>query len=282
MVGFAPAIEPGASLLLAFSAPQPTPPSSTFDTVVLLSPSRTNASRAFAALEAGYNVVVGSSGSAQWDPELATRRDQNQITTINFDLAPTAADREWSDWFDQLPNELSRRCMMIILGDTTASLPSRRSSSSAAAFASAAHSRRFLVNVADDPNLSDFSWPTTHRFDLGPDRADALPNARATAGHVNSSRSPLQMALTTNSSGCRLASRLKREMVAALPSNVGAAVAAVGRLREELSASGAGSGVAEESEGPLNRPVEQLTRDRSRQLEKWAQVMGHSGKDASR
>jgi len=282
MTGFAPAVQPGASLLLAFSAPAPSPPSRAFDTVLLLAPSRTNASRAHAALEAGYKVVVGSAASASWDPELATRRDQHQLTTVSWEVLPAATDVEWVAWFDQLPAEVTQRCMMIVLGDTTAALPSRRTKASVLAFAAAAHARRFLVNVADYPTFSDFSWPTTHRFDLGPDRAEDLPNARATAGVVNSTRSPLQIALTTNSSGCRLASRLKREMVSALPSNVGKAVAAVGQLRRDLTGQVEGDAVADETEGPLNRPVEQLTRDKSSQLEKWAAAMGGAGKSGDR
>lgn len=74
----------------------------------------------------------------------------------------------------------TQRCMVVILSDTTAALRRRRLQSSVTAFATAVHVRRLLINVADYRSVSDFSWPTTHRFGLDPDQPDRLPNARAT------------------------------------------------------------------------------------------------------
>lgn len=259
-----PTAQPGASLLLSFSS---LPSSSKHHTILVLAPSRISSLRTFAALEAGYRVILGASPTSTWDPELAHRRAQGEISTVDWDLNADAGEEEWAAWFDSLDGETKRTCMMVVLGDTmprSGASTERRTFGSAQAFAKAANERRYLVNVADAPTLSDFSFPVTHRFDLGSSEAP-------------SAKSPLQLALTTNSSACRLATRLRREIVASLPSNVGAAVLAVSKLRAELAAEatesswnkGAG-GDSEEVELAgvgFNRPVEQLTREKSEQLE---------------
>ncbi|SCV71611.1 BQ2448_3199 [Microbotryum intermedium] len=268
---------PGASLLLALSAPiaSSSTTSPTHDTLLLLAPSRISALRAFAALEAGYRVVVGASITHEWDSELAWRKEQGQIETIDWDLPFDADEGAWGQWFDQsLPISISSQCMLVVLGDTMTSTsvshsqPRRRSFSSAQAFKRIANQRRYLVNIADAPTLSDFSWPTTHRFPL--DSATPL-----------SDKSPLQLALTTNSSACRLATRLRREVVATLPSNVGAGVLAISKLRASLAAQLGGSEVAWEKGDSqevelagvrFNRPVAQLTREKSEQLDRLSLI----------
>ncbi|KAF8753673.1 Sirohem biosynthesis protein C-terminal [Rhizoctonia solani] len=87
-----------------------------------------------------------------------------------------------------------------------------------------------------------------------------------------------QLAVTANGHGCRLASRLKREVVARLPRNVGDAVDNVGRLRllarsededpEALSSAMTmhDSGVQffdEDDSSPINKPVPQRSHDES-------------------
>jgi len=77
-----------------------------------------------------------------------------------------------------------------------------------------------------------------------------------------------------------LATRLRREIVSSLPKSVGAAVLSVSELRKELKReqqvekeeeNEMGEGDSEETEGVgLNRPVEQLTREKSRLLEDLA------------
>jgi uroporphyrin-III C-methyltransferase len=64
------------------------------------------------------------------------------------------------------------------------------------------------------PDLCDFSFTSTHRFES------------------SESKTPLQIGVTTNGQGCRLAGRIRREIVARLPPEAGAAVQTVGRLRE--------------------------------------------------
>ncbi|CUA78416.1 uroporphyrin-III C-methyltransferase [Rhizoctonia solani] len=120
------------------------------------------------------------------------------------------------------------------------------------------------------PSLCDFTFPATHRFPLSSQCTD--PNLRT----VDVKGSALQLAVTANGHGCRLASRLKREVIARLPRNVGDAVDNVGRLRhlarsqdedpEALSSAIAmhDSGVQfgeEDDPTPINKPVPQRTKD---------------------
>ncbi|KAL8292642.1 hypothetical protein RQP46_001254 [Phenoliferia psychrophenolica] len=289
-----PQPQPGASLLLSFASSPPSSPSSTFSSVLLISPTRLSAVRAFAALEAGYTVFIAAASDDVWDSELAARRSSGQVIVVDFGLGPGANEKEWGAWMDQLPGEVRSSCMFLVLNDTlppppststSASTPSheskaatRRSYASALAFRQAANSRRYLVNIADAPLLSDFSWPSSHRFALS-SSSSSTPTSTSDA-----SKSPLQIAVTTNSSACRLASRLRREIVASLPENVGAGVLAVASLRKELAGAAVvakgwseedGEARVETSGTGLNRPVVQLSVEQSEELAKVA-VAGRS------
>ncbi|KAF8532094.1 tetrapyrrole methylase [Gautieria morchelliformis] len=70
------------------------------------------------------------------------------------------------------------------------------------------------------PSLCDFSFPATHRF-------RSAENSEPTA---------LQIGIVTNSKGCRLSSRITREIIARLPRGIGNAVDNVGRLRDKAKA----------------------------------------------
>ncbi|GKT96555.1 siroheme synthase [Colletotrichum tofieldiae] len=69
---------------------------------------------------------------------------------------------------------------------------------------------RIPVNVVDAPQLCSFSLLSTH-----------------TDG-------PLQIGVTTNGRGCKLASRIRREVAAALPTDLGAACARLGDVRRRI------------------------------------------------
>ncbi|KAK6223845.1 siroheme synthase [Colletotrichum tabaci] len=71
---------------------------------------------------------------------------------------------------------------------------------------------RIPVNVVDAPQLCSFSLLSTH-----------------TDG-------PLQIGVTTNGRGCKLASRIRREVAAALPTDLGAACARLGDVRRRIQA----------------------------------------------
>ncbi|GAA6021409.1 hypothetical protein JCM11491_006699 [Sporobolomyces phaffii] len=282
----------GASLLLSFSpATWPSDPPQPPPAVLLLGPTRLSALRTFAALEAGYTVLVGgpsssasSDPSSQWDPELRHRLAAREITAIPFDLARDASEDEWATWFDASSAALAGVTLIGLSDTLVSSKAARRTLDSAKAFRTHARRRRFVVNVADRPELSDFSWMVSHRFDLAyPSDANTNGNGHRDTTSL-ATKSPLQLALTTNSSACRLATRLRREIVASLPKTAGAAVLAVSELRKELKREQEaekddielGEGDSEETEGAgLNRPVEQLTREKSRLLEELALVKPH-------
>ncbi|KAI9769377.1 MAG: hypothetical protein M1840_004079 [Geoglossum simile] len=69
---------------------------------------------------------------------------------------------------------------------------------------------RIPVNVTDAPNLSSFSLLSTH--------VDG----------------PLQIGVTTSGRGCKLASRIRREIVSSLPTNLGAACERLGTIRRRI------------------------------------------------
>ncbi|KAH6900787.1 tetrapyrrole methylase [Thelonectria olida] len=69
---------------------------------------------------------------------------------------------------------------------------------------------RIPVNVVDAPHLCTFSLLSTH--------ADG----------------PLQIGVTTNGRGCKLASRIRREIAASLPSQLGPACARLGDVRRRI------------------------------------------------
>lgn len=69
---------------------------------------------------------------------------------------------------------------------------------------------RIPVNVVDNPNLCSFSILSTH------------------------SDGPLQIGVTTNGRGCRLASRIRREVAASLPPTLGTACAKLGEVRRRI------------------------------------------------
>ncbi|KAJ9623906.1 uroporphyrin-III C-methyltransferase [Taxawa tesnikishii (nom. ined.)] len=69
---------------------------------------------------------------------------------------------------------------------------------------------RIPVNVADAPNLCTFTLLSTH-----------------TSG-------PLQVGVTTSGKGCKLASRIRREIASALPSDLGPAVERLGTIRRRI------------------------------------------------
>ena len=260
-----PAPEPGASLILAFTPATPSASSSRQQGILLLGATRLSALRAFSALEAGYRVVVGAAQDEEsaWDAEVRHRVESGEVDRIDWHLAADADEAAWRDWFAAAEsNGAFDGVRLVVLSDTIASSTQsrrqRRTLASAQAFRHEAERRRFLVNVADCPALSDFAFATSHRFDL----ESPTPSRR---------KSPLQLALTTNTSACRLATRLRRELVASLPKSAGSAVEAVGHLREELrTKAAAGQAIAdgeddsEETQGVgLNRPVEQLSRAKS-------------------
>lgn len=69
---------------------------------------------------------------------------------------------------------------------------------------------RIPINVADAPNLCTFSLLATHRD------------------------GPLQIGVTTSGRGCRLSSRIRREIASFLPPNFGSAIERLGTIRRRI------------------------------------------------
>lgn len=93
---------------------------------------------------------------------------------------------------------------------TTTSTASLGEGLSAQLISAVCKRNRIPVNVVDNPSLCSFSILSTH------------------------SDGPLQIGVTTNGRGCRLASRIRREVAASLPPTLGKACAKLGEVRRRI------------------------------------------------
>ncbi|KAI3485723.1 hypothetical protein L1887_50879 [Cichorium endivia] len=293
---------PTASLLLSHR-----PPAGKL--VLVLGTGKLAASRCFACLEAGIRPVVLSVAASPANracAEIQHRIDSAQALhhSIESNALSTADSVEqcWNhilDTYDGEDNDVFAVCITDTLhsGDepsASASTASRNKPSlegddelldTVAPLSSYARAeiisrlcrkRRIPINVADKPNLCDFSFPASYRFPctnpISPldSTGDAMLQIRSTDAVSSSS---LQIAVTTNGRGCRLAGRLRREIVSALPHNVGDAVEKVGIMRDlakrqaekPQDASGtAAATVGASASSPLKRPQAQCSTRRQR------------------
>ena len=227
-----PDVQDGASLLLAFHARPQT-------AVLILGGDQLASSRAFSALEANYEVIIMVlGGHTSVCEELAWRATQDQLTIVDFESDTTPASVDERDDGLALANYLDAHLSvrLVFVTDTIlggSSPTPRRSRASAEQLYSVCRGRRVPVNMTDMPDLCDFTLPSAHR----------VPGT------------PLQLAVTTNGQGCRLGARIRRELVARLPRDVGTAVVRVGELRRLARA----EGEADDEHHTLtpNRPVPQ-------------------------
>ncbi|SNX85734.1 related to MET1 - siroheme synthase [Melanopsichium pennsylvanicum] len=222
------------------------------------------ASRCFACLEAAIKPIVisvspsDSSKPNQACPEIQHRIASGQVLHHTVDSIAFSTKSSVQTTFDHILNTFDgdyNAIFAVCITDTLHSGDDPHSSSSVAhaaakngddelsdtlapltSYARAeiithlCRKRRIPINVADKPNLCDFSFPANYRFPctnpLTP--TAAIASASATSAHSSS----LQIAVTTNGRGCRLAGRIRREIVSALPHNVGDAVEKVGVMRD--------------------------------------------------
>ncbi|KAI0354669.1 uroporphyrin-III C-methyltransferase [Trametes cingulata] len=261
---------PGASLLLSFRP---------INKVVLIIGSNTVAAkRAFAALEAEANVVVLARGGIDAAcEELRWRAQQGQLEFYDLDALPCSSAGASDDWRDAKAIDTfiftrPTRVHLVCVTDTVSS-PNpayRRTHASAKEIVRGCRHRGIPINVTDMPDLCDFSFMSTQRF------------ADAESGKPSS----LQVGVTTNGRGCRLAGRVRRDIIASLPKEVGSAVAKVGRLRELAYATDSPDELQAERElhedgapdtpnepVPQRRVHEETSAERARRRMKWvAQV----------
>lgn len=221
--------KPGASLLLSFSfriqkSSSPAP-------FLILGSGPLAAQRAFSALEAEASVVViGQGGPETACGEIRWRVSNGQIGWVDLGVQRTTSSDTASDTDSEdallLEKYLSTAPSpkFLCVTDTLISSATRRSRASAAAIYELCRSRNINVNTTDYPDLCDFSFATTYRFSDSPESSSSSSQPSNTGG-------ALQVAITTNGQGCRLAGRIKREIITRLPKDVGRAVKNVGRLR---------------------------------------------------
>ncbi|KAG8219238.1 uroporphyrin-III C-methyltransferase [Butyriboletus roseoflavus] len=185
-------------------------------------------SRAYASLEADAVVkVLVNGGRGAVCEELRWRVEHGQLEVIDWDNLPVPESSASSQDIDtpQISREIA--ALNHYLADTPISLVCVTDTTLTSQFPSIARLRathlarlcrahRIPINVADMSELCDFSFTATHRF----------------VDPVSSSKSPLQIGVTTNGEGCRLAGRVRREIVAGLSKDVGTAVTKVGQLRK--------------------------------------------------
>ena len=202
--------------------------------VLLVGANRLAASRAFSLLEAGAKVTIVSSGSIEGaHEELRHRAESKEIDFVQKTFSEGSAG--WSAFLEE------KSIALVCVTDTLIGSLGQRSRSAAEDIYQACKNSRIPVNISDHPHLSNYSFPSVHRF----------------AGANGPSH--LQVAVSTNGRGCRLSSRLKREIVTRLPPSVGAAVDNVGHLRLRARSRSRERTVSEDDpETPLNNPVHQL------------------------
>jgi len=193
----------GASLLLSFRLEQ--------KTTVIVGSSALAAKRAFAALEANSSVVVFSKDGGLCE-ELRWRAENGQLT-----LKPLgSSEEEDEDTLESYLGSSTGDISFVCVTDTLSTISEgKRSFESANRIHQICQRHRVPVNISDLPRLCDFSFTSTHRFI---DTATNTPSL-------------LQIGVTANGQGCRISGRIRREIVAALPKEVGAAASTMGRLR---------------------------------------------------
>ncbi len=195
----------GASLLLAFSLPS--------KTVLVIGGGNLAATRAFAALQADARVVVwveGGLGSVC--DELAYRASQQELEVCDLDRDPS---------LDGFLSEAGTQVSFAFITDTLmGTTGKKRSTQSSMRLRENLHRHRIPTNVADMPAFCDFTIPAAHRF-----------------SHSKTFEpTSLQLAVTTNGRGCRLASRIRRDVVSKLPTTVADAVETISQLRSRAKA----------------------------------------------
>ncbi|KAJ6541669.1 uroporphyrin-III C-methyltransferase [Mycena capillaripes] len=249
-------LQGGASLLLSFRLHN--------RGILILGSGPLAASRAFSALEADSAVtVIAKGGISSACEELQWRAQQNQLSVLDWDALPQSSASEEDSSLDCYLSA-TREIRFVCITDTVLGDPQRRSRASAERIYRVCMARNITVNTTDMPDLCDFSFTATHRFE----------------DPVSGARTALQIGVTTNGQGCRLGSRLKREIVSLLPKEVGAAVDRVGAMRglarpdavlEDESCEDSGMSTPNEPVPPRS-PTETEVERTSRRMKWVAQV----------
>ncbi|KIY50989.1 uroporphyrin-III C-methyltransferase [Fistulina hepatica ATCC 64428] len=237
-----PAPQKGASLILSFRLYA--------KTTIVIGSGSVAAARAFAALEADSKVVVIADGGldAACD-ELKWRSSRNQLQIFDWDALPTSSGTASGNQIQALQSYIARTPSVRFVCVTDTLLDSKRpprTRTSAEEIYRVCQAAGVLVNTTDVPELCDFSFTSTHRF----------------VNPKNGERTALQIGITSNGQGCRIAGRVKRDVVASLPRDIGVAVQMVGRMRKlarEADVSAEVASLDEDTVPSPNQPVAQHT-----------------------
>jgi hypothetical protein len=97
-----------------------------------------------------------------------------------------------------------------------------------------------VLTALDDPALSKHIYSLAKKHNMNINVADVPPLCDFYFGSVIR-RGPLQVMISTNGKGPRLANRIRRQIEAGLPDNVGEAIENIGELRKQLRKKAPGS-----------------------------------------
>lgn len=90
-----------------------------------------------------------------------------------------------------------------------------------------------VLTAVDDPEASSAIWKLCKEKKIAANIADVPPECDFYFGSVHRD-GPLQIMVSTNGNGPKLANIVRRQIAAGLPKNIGAAVQRVGMLRKKL------------------------------------------------
>lgn len=101
-----------------------------------------------------------------------------------------------------------------------------------------------VLTAIDDPEASSTIWKLCKARRIAANIADVPPECDFYFGSVHRD-GPLQIMVSTNGNGPKMANIVRRRIAANLPPNMGSAIAKVGALRKKLRMT-----APDESEGP--------------------------------
>ena len=90
-----------------------------------------------------------------------------------------------------------------------------------------------VMTAVDDPEASSVIWKLCKERKIAANIADVPPECDFYFGSVHRD-GPLQIMVSTNGNGPKLASIVRKQIAANLPKNIGAAIVKVGMLRKKL------------------------------------------------
>jgi precorrin-2 dehydrogenase/sirohydrochlorin ferrochelatase len=90
-----------------------------------------------------------------------------------------------------------------------------------------------VLTAVDDPEASSQIWKLCKERKIAANIADVPPECDFYFGSVHRD-GPLQIMVSTNGNGPKLANIVRRQIAAGLPKNIGTAVTQVGMLRKKL------------------------------------------------